>query len=54
MRINRKKLFQAFSEYRSMLLEIPRIEANIKDFAVISEQAEGVVAEVRKIGQVKW
>lgn len=47
-----KKLFQAFSEYRNLLLEIPKIEANIKDFEVISERAEELVAAVRELGNL--
>jgi chromosome segregation ATPase len=45
----KKELLNAFSEHRSMLLEIPKIEANIKDFKVISNQAERVMVKVRNL-----
>ncbi|MCK4259599.1 MAG: hypothetical protein KAX49_11515 [Halanaerobiales bacterium] len=49
----KKELFTAFSEYRNMLLEIPIIKANIKDFEVIRQHAEAVVEEVQKLDQFK-
>jgi len=46
----KEQLVNAFSEHRSMLLDIPKIEANIKDFKVISNQAEEVIVKVRNLG----
>ena len=43
------ELFAAFSQHRTKLLRMPKIEANIKHFSVISEQAEEVMKEVEKL-----
>lgn len=49
----KKELIYAFSEYRNMLIEIPLIKKNLKDFDTIRENAEGLVAEVQNLDKVQ-
>jgi hypothetical protein len=49
----KKELVHAFAEYRSMLLEIPLIKKNIKDFEAIRDYAEGVVSEVQQLDKLQ-
>ncbi len=44
----KKELIHAFAEYRTMLLNIPVIKQNIKDFDAIRSYAEDVVAHVQQ------
>lgn len=44
----KKELIHAFAEYRTMLLNIPVIKQNIKDFDAIRTYAEDVVAQVQQ------
>ena len=49
----KKELVHAFNEYRSMLIQIPVIKKNIKDFNAIRQHAEGLVTEVEKLDNVQ-
>lgn len=45
----KKELVNAFGQYRNMLIEIPLIRKNLKDFDAIRENAEALVAEVKNL-----
>ncbi|RXT07774.1 hypothetical protein [Ammoniphilus sp. CFH 90114] len=47
----KKELIHAFAEYRTMLLNIPMIKQNLKDFGLIRHHAEEVVAQVQRYDQ---
>lgn len=49
----KKELFYAFGEYRNMLLEIPVIKQNLRDFALIRDHAETVVSEVQELDRLQ-
>ncbi|MGI6165270.1 MAG: hypothetical protein ACOYEN_04690, partial [Limnochordia bacterium] len=49
----KRELFLAFFEHQNMLLQIPLIKQNIKDFGVIKEQAEVMVKEVQRLHQTE-
>ncbi|MDD3653751.1 MAG: hypothetical protein PHO01_06150 [Desulfotomaculaceae bacterium] len=49
----KKELVNAFSKYRNMLIEIPLIKKNLKDFDAIRENAEGLVDEVKELDKTK-
>ncbi|MDK2889111.1 MAG: hypothetical protein PWP72_1989, partial [Thermoanaerobacter sp.] len=49
----KQELFNAFAQHREMLLEIPVIKQNLRDFALIRDAAEGVVEEVEVLDQLQ-
>ncbi|MDO7786881.1 hypothetical protein [Desulforamulus aquiferis] len=49
----KNELVNAFSEYRNMLIEIPQIKKNLKDFDAIRENAEGLVEEVKNLDDIQ-
>jgi len=51
--IRKKELFNAFTEHREMLMQIPVIKQNLKDFAVIRDHAQGVVDEVSELDRMQ-
>jgi len=49
----KKELVNAFSEYRNMLIEIPLIKKNLKDFEAIKENAEALVEEAQNLNKIQ-
>ncbi|MBU7005802.1 hypothetical protein [Phosphitispora fastidiosa] len=49
----KKELFNAFTEHREMLMQIPVIKQNLKDFAAIRDHAQGVVDEVAELDRLQ-
>lgn len=49
----RRELLEAFAEHRAMLLKIPLIKANLKDFQIIRKDSESVVSQVQELDTKK-